>query len=97
MAIQGTEEVEILNRLADRVERAVSTIAELRREREQLRSRLDEVEGELKALEESSTRLIEVEEENSRFRAERDEIRDRIERMLANLESLDEAEVGAEA
>ena len=95
LAIQGSEETEILNRLADRVERAVQTIAELRKEREQLRSRLNDVEGELKGLEESSTRLVEAEEEVTRFREEREVIRERIERMLENLESLDEAEVGA--
>jgi hypothetical protein len=39
MSLAGTEEAEILSRLNERVERAVSLIQELRRERDSLKSR----------------------------------------------------------
>lgn len=89
--LQGSEEAEILNRLSDRVERVVQTISELRRERDELRAKLERVESDLREQEESAGRLTELEEENSRFREERDLIRSRIERMLENLEGLEEA------
>ena len=37
------EEAEILARLSERVEKAVATIQELRRERDQLRARVEEL------------------------------------------------------
>jgi FtsZ-binding cell division protein ZapB len=69
------EEAEILARLSERVEKAVATIQELRRERDQLRARVEELEG--------------GEEEQERLRRERGEIRDRIEGILASLEALE--------
>ena len=69
------EEAEILARLSERVEKAVATIQELRRERDQLRARVAELEG--------------GEEEQERLRRERTEIRDRIENILASLEALE--------
>jgi FtsZ-binding cell division protein ZapB len=75
LALAGTEEAEILARLSERVEKAVSTIQELRRERDQLRRRVEELES--------------VQDEQERFRRERDEIRDRIENILASLEALE--------
>ena len=69
------EEAEILARLSERVEKAVATIQELRRERDQLRARVAELEG--------------GEEEQERLRRERSEIRDRIENILASLEALE--------
>ncbi len=69
------EEAEILARLSERVEKAVATIQELRRERDQLRARIAELEG--------------GEEEQERLRRERGEIRDRIENILASLEALE--------
>ncbi|HEX2123647.1 MAG TPA: hypothetical protein VHL59_18605, partial [Thermoanaerobaculia bacterium] len=45
MALAGTEEDEILGRLSERVEKAVATIQELRRERDQLRARVEELES----------------------------------------------------
>jgi FtsZ-binding cell division protein ZapB len=74
LALAGTEEAEILARLSERVEKAVSTIQELRRERDQLRRRVEELES--------------VQDEQERFRRERDEIRDRIENILASLEEI---------
>ena len=69
------EEAEILARLSERVEKAVATIQELRRERDELRARVEELEG--------------GEEEQERLRRERSEIRDRIENILASLEALE--------
>ena len=82
MALAGTEEAEILARLSDRVEKAVGTIQELRRERDQLRGRVTELESQLTAQES-------LEEEQERLRSERSEIRDRIENILSSLEALE--------
>ena len=77
MSLAGTEEGEILARLSERVERAVKTIQELRKERDALKAELA-ARGEADA------------EELERFRRERGEIRDRIENILSNLETLEE-------
>lgn len=45
LALAGTEEAEILARLGERVEKAVATIQELRREREELKARVEELEA----------------------------------------------------
>ena len=73
------EETEILQRLGEKVERAVATIQELRRERDALKTRAEEAEA----------RLAEIDDDAERFRRERGQIRDRIESILTNLESLD--------
>lgn len=80
--LDETPEAEILERLSERVEKAVGMIQELRREREQLRTRVDELEARLRDSDETSNRL----EELSR---ERREIRGRIESILGNLEALE--------
>lgn len=85
-------ETEILERLSARVEKAVSMIQELRRERDQLRTRVEELEARVADNDETSTRLESLEEEYDRFRRERGEIRDRIETILSNLEELEGAE-----
>jgi len=72
---ENNDNEEILSRLSERVEKAISTIQELRRERDQLRARVDEVESQLRETED--------------LRRERGEIRDRIESILSNLEALD--------
>ncbi|MEK6371807.1 MAG: cell division protein ZapB [Acidobacteriota bacterium] len=76
MPLAGTEEGEILVRLHERVEKAIATIQELRRERDSLRAKLEQVSS--------------LEEDCARFQKERSEIRNRIETMLANLESLEQ-------
>ncbi len=91
LALSGTEEGEILARLSDRVEKAIGTITELRRERETLRSRVTQLESQLSGQEEASERLSGLEDEQERFRKERGEIRDRIETILSTLESLEES------
>ena len=82
-------ESEILARLSERVERAVGLIQELRRERDVLRARVDELEGRLTDHDATSTRLSSLEEEHERFQKERGEIRDRIETILSSLEALE--------
>ena len=89
MTLDGTEEAEILARLGERVEKAVATIQELRRERDQLRARVDELEARVKDADEASTRLDTLEEEQDRLRRERTEIRGRIENILSSLEALE--------
>lgn len=89
MAINGTDEVEILARLSERVEKAVAVIGELRRERDTLKTRLAEAEAKVQEQEGTTERLSTLEEDYERLRKERSEIRNRIETMLGNLESLD--------
>jgi FtsZ-binding cell division protein ZapB len=74
MTLSGSD-AEIFARLQDRVEKAIATIQELRRERDALKAKLEGGNS--------------LEEECQRLRKERDEIRDRIESILSNLESLD--------
>lgn len=69
-------DTEILSRLGERVEKAVATIQELRRERDQLRARVEELEA--------------ANEEHERFVKERGEIRGRIESILESLEALED-------
>lgn len=90
LALAGTEEGEILARLSERVERAIATINDLRRERDALKSRLDEAESKLRDQDAAGERLSSLEEENDRFTRERSEIRDRIEGILSSLEVLDQ-------
>ena len=88
-ALPGIEEAEILSRLAERVERAVATIQELRTERDQLRTRVEELEALVADSDKASSRLESLEEEQERFLKERSEIRDRIENILSSLEALE--------
>ena len=83
MALAGTEEAEILGRLSERVEKAVAAIQDLRKERDQLKQRVEELESQVRANDE-------VTEEQERLRRERGEIRDRIENILASLEALED-------
>jgi len=92
MVLRGTEEGEILARLSERVERAITTIQELRRERDRLRERAEGAEAKLREQEEAAKKLGSVEEEHGRFVAERGEIRNRIASILGSLEALDDAE-----
>ena len=84
MTLSGTEEGEILARLQERVEKAVTLIQELRRERDQWKSRAEAAESQ------SGEKLATLEDEFDRFKKERGEIRDRIESILSNLEALEE-------
>ncbi len=90
LSLAGTEEGEILGRLNDRVEKAIATIQELRRERDTLRRQLDEATARLQEQGDAAERAATLEEDNDRFKRERSEIRDRIESILGNLEALEE-------
>lgn len=94
MTLAGTEEGEILAKLSDRVEKAVQTIQELRRERDALKLRLEESEKQLQEKGEVSARVTTLEEEHDRFQQERGEIRNRIESILSSLEELEEGSEG---
>jgi FtsZ-binding cell division protein ZapB len=94
MVLAGTEEGEILQRLSERVEKAVTTIAELRKERDALRAKLDAAETRVRTQDEESKRLGDLESDYEKFRTERSEIRNRIESILGSLETLDEGEEG---
>jgi FtsZ-binding cell division protein ZapB len=90
LTLAGTEEGEILGRLNDRVEKAIATIQELRRERDTLRRQLDEATSQLQQQGDAAERASTLEEDNDRFKKERSEIRDRIESILGSLEALEE-------
>jgi FtsZ-binding cell division protein ZapB len=92
LTLAGTEEEEILGRLNDRVEKAIATIQELRKERDTLRRQLDDATARLQEQGDATERASTLEEDNERFKRERGEIRDRIESILTNLEALEEAE-----
>ena len=87
----ATEEGEILARLSERVEKAIGTIQELRRERDTLKTRLTDAEARIQDHGDTTERVSSLEEDCSRFKSERDAIRSRIETMLSNLEALDAA------
>ena len=90
LTLAGTEEEEILGRLNDRVEKAIATIQELRKERDTLRRQLDDATARVKENGDAAERASTLEEDNDRFKRERGEIRDRIESILTNLEALEE-------
>jgi FtsZ-binding cell division protein ZapB len=90
LSLAGTEEGEILGRLNDRVEKAIATIQELRRERDTLRRQFDDATARLQEQGDAAERASTLEEDNERFKRERGEIRDRIESILGNLEALEE-------
>jgi FtsZ-binding cell division protein ZapB len=83
MPLDAGEESEIISRLGERVEKAVSMIQELRRERDKLRAQVEELEARVRDQES-------IDEEHERFRKERGDIRDRIESILGTLEALEE-------
>jgi hypothetical protein len=91
LKLSGSEG-EILALLHERVEKAISMIQDLRRERDTLKARLHEIEGRSKKHDVDTNRLVELEEDRDRFERERGEIRKRIESILSNLESLDASE-----
>jgi FtsZ-binding cell division protein ZapB len=90
LTLAGTEEGEILGRLNERVEKAIATIQELRKERDTLRRQLDEATARVQEQGDAAERASTLEEDNERFKRERSEIRDRIESILGNLEALEE-------
>lgn len=87
---ETNDEQEILTRLGERVEKAVTVIQELRRENAALKTRVESAEAKVKEHDEASERLTTLEEECERFKRERDEIRARIEKILSSIEAVDE-------
>ena len=90
--LSGSEEGEILARLTERVDKAVTLIQQLRRERDELRQRLGDAERKLGEQADAGARVALLEEENERFTKERGEIRNRIEKVLGTLEAVDGGE-----
>ena len=85
------DDTEILEKLAERVDRAMTAVQQLRRERDELRGRLTTAEKRLKEQEDELARVADYEGDVERFRTERSEIRNRIERILDRLEDLESA------
>jgi len=79
-----------LDRLAERVDGAVRVIRALRKERDELKARLQESEARAAGLESDSTKIEDLLSERESWAQERDEIRARIERILGKLDQLDE-------
>ena len=92
LALKGTEEGEILSRLTERVERAIATIQDLRRERDGLKTRLATAEAKLQEQHDAGDRLTKLEEEHERLGIERGEIRNRIQSILSSLDALEGGE-----
>jgi uncharacterized coiled-coil DUF342 family protein len=90
MTLAETEEGELLEQLTEKVERAVDSIQKLRRERDELCGRLEEVEAQLKTQGADAEELSAIRGEIETYRAERDEIRSRINILLESLSALDE-------
>lgn len=89
MTLAGTEEGEILAKLQERVDKAISTIQDLRRERDSWKSRAETAEARASEHGNAAERLSTLEEDCDRMKKERGEIRNRIESILSNLESLE--------
>ena len=53
MSIEGTEEIEILGRLTERIDKAVDLIRVLRKENDSLKSQLEEKSGDLGSIEDA--------------------------------------------
>jgi len=91
--LPSSEEAEILEKLAERVETAIKTIRDLRKERDELDRRLKEAEGRLATVEHESEQMSDLLEEKESWLSDRREIRDRIENILGRLEQLDDDSV----
>jgi FtsZ-binding cell division protein ZapB len=84
-------EAEILARLGQKVEKAIETIRVLRRERDELRQKLDDAEDRARESEgDLRQRVTELEDDCEQMRTERGEIEKRIEGILEDLATLDE-------
>lgn len=90
MSLAGTEEGEILARLQERVDKAVSLIQDLRRDRDQWKTRAEAAEQKAGAHNDAAEKLSALEDDCDRMKKERGEIRNRIESILGNLEALEE-------
>ncbi len=91
LSFETSDETEILAKLSERVERAVQMIQDLRRERDELRSRVEKAESQISSHQEAQDHFSTVESEVEKFRSERSEIRNRIENILGSLDALEES------
>lgn len=89
MELIGPGGVEMIDRLAVQVEKAVETIRKLRAERDDLVARLEEAESRLGDLSGGSERLAELEDAREAFEEQRQEVRGRIEKILEKLAQID--------
>ncbi|MBI2212371.1 MAG: cell division protein ZapB [Acidobacteria bacterium] len=91
LTIEGTSETEILARLAERVDRAVTLIAQLRRENEELGAKVETLEGELKdavgARDAASSRAAEAEARAAELESDGSSRADEMEAELERLKS----------
>src|SRR5688572_14260344 len=90
LVLKGTEEGEILAKLAERVDKAIAAIQELRQERDALQKKVQEAERKLTERDNDAEDLVELRSEHDRMKSERGEIRNRIESILGNLELIDD-------
>jgi FtsZ-binding cell division protein ZapB len=89
LSIEGTEEMEILGRLTERVDRAVELIQKLRKENESLKSRLEDRDKELT---DAATARKKAEDAAAELKTRVDELEgdsgERIEEIEGELEQL---------
>lgn len=90
MVLDGTDEQEILRALGERVDRAIQTIHDLRKERDQLRQEIEELRRDSEQRQRDSSDFADLRAEHEKLVAERAEIRRRVERIAATLDSLGE-------
>jgi FtsZ-binding cell division protein ZapB len=88
MVFNPGEENDVLARLGERIEKAIASIQQLRRERDELRHKLARAEEELRNGNTSGGNAAELQEALERMQSERDEVRGRLEKLLANLEQV---------
>jgi FtsZ-binding cell division protein ZapB len=91
LSIEGTEEMEILARLSERVDKAVELIQKLRKENDSLRTKLEEKTSDLAAAEEAKKAADgEVVSLKARIEELEGEGGERIEEVESELEQLKE-------
>lgn len=90
MELIGPDGDQLIEELAKKIDSAVSTIRDLRKERDALRDELEAANERLGELEQSGERLDELEREAGRFEEQKGEIRNRIEALLEKFERLEE-------
>jgi FtsZ-binding cell division protein ZapB len=90
MVFNPGEENDVLARLGERIEKAIASIQQLRRERDELRHKLARAEEDLRNGN-TGGNVAELQEALERMQSERDEVRGRLSKLLANLDRLEEA------
>lgn len=80
---------EALDRLASQVDKAVDLIQELKKERDALDGKVEELQARVDELEDAAGRARELEKQQSSIEDEKAEIRKRIESILEKFEALE--------